>query len=81
MCFVSEPPRWYGEQSHLALPQHTHTHTQTDTHDTYCVSGVNLLIGTENGLVLLDRSGQGKSQYHTCYIVTVTFLRVLLSVL
>jgi len=25
------------------------------------VSGVNLLIGTENGLVLLDRSGQGKS--------------------
>ena len=23
-------------------------------------SGVNLLIGTENGLMLLDRSGQGK---------------------
>jgi hypothetical protein len=25
-----------------------------------CGSGVNLLIGTENGLMLLDRSGQGK---------------------
>lgn len=24
------------------------------------VSGVNLLVGTENGLMLLDRSGQGK---------------------
>jgi len=32
-------------------------------------TGVNLLIGTENGLVLLDRSGQGKSEFslsHTC---------------
>jgi len=29
----------------------------------YCIihgTGVNLLIGTENGLMLLDRSGQGK---------------------
>ena len=26
----------------------------------FYVSGVNLLIGTENGLMLLDRSGQGK---------------------
>lgn len=25
-----------------------------------CVSGVNLLVGTESGLMLLDRSGQGK---------------------
>lgn len=25
-----------------------------------CATGVNLLIGTENGLMLLDRSGQGK---------------------
>lgn len=25
-----------------------------------CVLGVNLLVGTENGLMLLDRSGQGK---------------------
>ena len=25
-----------------------------------CSTGVNLLIGTENGLMLLDRSGQGK---------------------
>jgi hypothetical protein len=25
-----------------------------------CDAGVNLLIGTENGLMLLDRSGQGK---------------------
>jgi hypothetical protein len=25
-----------------------------------CDTGVNLLIGTENGLMLLDRSGQGK---------------------
>lgn len=24
------------------------------------ISGVNLLVGTENGLMLLDRSGQGK---------------------
>lgn len=24
------------------------------------VAGVNLLVGTENGLMLLDRSGQGK---------------------
>lgn len=26
----------------------------------YFIAGVNLLIGTENGLMLLDRSGQGK---------------------
>ena len=26
----------------------------------YFVAGVNLLIGTDNGLMLLDRSGQGK---------------------
>lgn len=25
-----------------------------------CVKGVNLLVGTESGLMLLDRSGQGK---------------------
>lgn len=25
-----------------------------------CAAGVNLLVGTENGLMLLDRSGQGK---------------------
>lgn len=25
-----------------------------------CPAGVNLLVGTENGLWLLDRSGQGK---------------------
>lgn len=25
-----------------------------------CALGVNLLVGTENGLMLLDRSGQGK---------------------
>lgn len=25
-----------------------------------CISGVNLLIGTDSGLMLLDRSGQGK---------------------
>lgn len=30
--------------------------------------GVNLLIGTENGLMLLDRSGQGKVyNYHVIY--------------
>lgn len=28
--------------------------------DWYLFLGVNLLIGTENGLMLLDRSGQGK---------------------
>jgi len=49
----------------------------------WCVSGVNLLIGTENGLVLLDRSGQGKSQFlalilshcftcYACYIIAVS---------
>lgn len=27
---------------------------------TCCLLGVNLLVGTENGLMLLDRSGQGK---------------------
>lgn len=26
----------------------------------FVLSGVNLLVGTENGLKLLDRSGQGK---------------------
>lgn len=26
----------------------------------FCPAGVNLLVGTENGLWLLDRSGQGK---------------------
>ena len=29
---------------------------------TWCCAGVNLLIGTESGLQLLDRSGQGKGQ-------------------
>lgn len=29
-------------------------------HPTLPVAGVNLLVGTENGLMLLDRSGQGK---------------------
>lgn len=29
--------------------------------------GVNLLIGTENGLMLLDRSGQGKVMYQYFY--------------
>ncbi|KAH8234709.1 hypothetical protein KR032_002049 [Drosophila birchii] len=31
--------------------------------------GVNLLIGTENGLMLLDRSGQGKVIYLTTFIL------------
>ena len=35
---------------------------QRFTHDINCASlwGVNLLVGTKNGLMLLDRSGQGK---------------------
>lgn len=33
----------------------------TSTRACVCVcAGVNLLVGTENGLMLLDRSGQGK---------------------
>lgn len=39
--------------------------------------GVNLLIGTENGLMLLDRSGQGKvnkSRTHHCNLVLMNFL-------
>lgn len=32
----------------------------------FLITGVNLLIGTENGLMLLDRSGQGKV-YHLIY--------------
>jgi hypothetical protein len=31
--------------------------------------GVNLLIGTENGLMLLDRSGQGKLVTYLGYLV------------
>ena len=31
-------------------------------------SGVNLLIGTENGLMLLDRSGQGKGLNYSLFI-------------
>ena len=30
--------------------------------------GVNLLIGTENGLMLLDRSGQGKVCYYWLFV-------------
>lgn len=40
----------------------------------YCMSccyiGVNLLVGTENGLYLLDRSGNGKGR-NSCYSLTV----------
>lgn len=31
-----------------------------DNANIFCRTGVNLLIGTETGLMLLDRSGQGK---------------------
>ncbi len=31
--------------------------------------GVNLLIGTDNGLMLLDRSGQGKGKKCTNYML------------
>lgn len=40
----------------------------------YSIVGVNLLIGTEAGLMLLDRSGQGKGNI-------VILLKVHLSVL
>lgn len=42
-----EGPGWQDAASHPPLSPHTYT-------------GVNLLVGTENGLMLLDRSGQGK---------------------
>ena len=29
-------------------------------HALHCAAGVNLLIGADNGMMLLDRSGQGK---------------------
>lgn len=34
--------------------------TQYNNASSFCHTGVNLLIGTETGLMLLDRSGQGK---------------------
>ena len=35
-----------------------------------CIAaGVNLLIGTESGLMLLDRSGQGKGKLNMCEIM------------
>ena len=33
-------------------------------------AGVNLLIGTDNGLMLLDRSGAGKG---FCYVINILF--------
>lgn len=33
---------------------------QRSNYNLFLLSGVNLLVGTENGLKLLDRSGQGK---------------------
>lgn len=40
--------------------------------------GVNLLIGTENGLMLLDRSGQGKVIFTVQSVTTINFFIKLL---
>ena len=37
----------------------------------FYVSGVNLLIGTENGLMLLDRSGQGKGTDYSVILINI----------
>ena len=45
--------------------------------------GVNLIVGTENGLYLLDRSGYGKGKYsaltYKCYIHCASLDEVLLN--
>lgn len=49
MVWAQPPCSWSGESLDLPL-----------TCPRIPVAGVNLLVGTENGLMLLDRSGQGK---------------------
>ncbi|KAH0624155.1 hypothetical protein JD844_007593 [Phrynosoma platyrhinos] len=45
----------------LSVSLHIHCDASYDfTTFSACCTGVNLLVGTENGLMLLDRSGQGK---------------------
>jgi misshapen/NIK-related kinase len=73
----SGAPRRESQVNVNVTPTSQHDTTNTDTpeirkykkrfnSEILCAAlwGVNLLIGTENGLMLLDRSGQGKVSFH-----------------